>query len=66
MLTSDRIAKFDPQTEKSTEYEIPTLGTGVRHIQVGERVNPPTVWVPEDRTNNIARIQFRMDSKSRR
>jgi virginiamycin B lyase len=62
MLSSDRIAEFNPQTESFTEYEIPTLGTEIRHIQVDERTNPPTVWVPEDRTNKIARIQFRTGS----
>ena len=59
MLNSDRIAKFDPATEKFTEYELPTRGTEIRHIQVDASTNPPTVWVPYDRTNKIARIQFR-------
>jgi streptogramin lyase len=59
MLNSDRIAKFDPSTEKFTEYELPTRGTEIRHIQVDASTNPPTVWVPYDRTNKIARIQFR-------
>jgi streptogramin lyase len=59
MLNSDRIAKFDPITEKFTEYELPTRGTEIRHIQVDASTNPPTVWVPYDRTNKIARIQFR-------
>jgi streptogramin lyase len=59
MLNSDRIAKFDPATEKFTEYTLPTRGTEIRHIQVDSSTNPPTVWVPYDRTNKIARIQFR-------
>ena len=59
MLNSDRIARFDPATEKFTEYELPTRGTEIRHIQVDSSTNPPTVWVPYDRTNKIARIQFR-------
>ena len=58
MLNSDRIAKFDPATEKFTEYELPTRGTEARHIRVDSSTNPPTVWVPYDRTNKIARIQF--------
>ena len=59
MLNSDRIAKFDPATEKFTEYTLPTRGTEIRHIQVDNATNPPTVWLPYDRTNKIARIQFR-------
>jgi virginiamycin B lyase len=59
MLNSDRIAKFDPATEKFTEYTLPTRGTEIRHIQVDSTTNPPTVWLPYDRTNKIAKIQFR-------
>jgi streptogramin lyase len=59
MLNSDRIAKFDPSSEKFTEYMLPTRGTEIRHIQVDSSTNPPTVWLPYDRTNKIARIQFR-------
>ena len=59
MLNSDRIAKFDPATEKFTEYTLPTRGTEIRHIQVDASTNQPTVWLPYDRTNKIARIQFR-------
>jgi streptogramin lyase len=65
MLSSDRIARFDPQTASFTEFEIPTLGTEIRHIQADASTNPPTVWVPEDRTNKIARIQFRTGSETR-
>jgi virginiamycin B lyase len=59
MLNSDRIARFDPATEKFTEFELPTRGTEIRHIQVDNTTTPPTVWLPYDRTNKIARIQFR-------
>ncbi len=59
MLNSDRFAKFDPTTEKFTEYVLPTRGTEIRHIQVDSSTNPPTVWLPYDRTNKIARVQFR-------
>jgi hypothetical protein len=38
---------------------LPTRGTEIRHIQVDSSMNPPTVWLPYDRTNKIARIQFR-------
>jgi streptogramin lyase len=59
MLNSDRVARFDPATEKFTEFTLPTRGTEIRNIQVDSSSNPPTVWLPYDRTNKIARIQFR-------
>jgi virginiamycin B lyase len=59
MLNSDRIARFDPATEKFTEFALPTRGTEIRHIQVDNSTNPPTVWLPYDRTNKIARVRFR-------
>lgn len=59
MLNADRVAKFDPATEKFTDYTLPTRGTEIRHIQVDTNTNPPTVWLPYDRTDKIARIQFR-------
>jgi streptogramin lyase len=59
MLNSDRIARFDPATEKFTEFQLPTRGTEIRHIQVDNSTIPPTVWLPYDRTNKIARVQFR-------
>lgn len=62
MLNSDRIARFDPATETFTEFQLPTRGTEIRHITVDSSTNPPTVWLPYDRTNKIARIQFRESS----
>ncbi len=59
LLNSDRIAKFDPATEKFTEYVLPTRGTEIRNIQVDSSTNPPTIWLPYDRTNKVARVQFR-------
>jgi streptogramin lyase len=62
MLNSDRIARFDPTAEKFTEFVLPTRGTEIRHIQADSSTNPPTIWLPYDRTNKIARIQFRTDT----
>jgi streptogramin lyase len=62
LKNADRIAKFDPETEKFTDYFLPTRGTETRHIIVDNSTNPPTVWTPYNRTNKIARIQFRTGS----
>lgn len=56
---SDRIFKFNPVTEKFTEYQLPTLGTGPRHIHVDNSTNPPTIWLPYFRISRVARVQFR-------
>ena len=58
-LNGDRILKFNPFTEKFTEYPLPTLGTNVRFIDVDNSTDVPTLWVPCTGANKIARVQFR-------
>jgi streptogramin lyase len=58
-MNHDVLTKFDPKTERFTEYPLPTRGTEIRHVQVDNRTDPPTVWAPYNRTNKIVRIQFR-------
>ena len=55
---SDIILRFDPATQRFTEFALPTRGTEIRFIAVDDRTNPPTVWVPYWRANKIARLQF--------
>ena len=59
LMNQDLVAKFDPRTNKFTEYPLPTRGTEARQIYADNRTDPPTIWVPYNRTNKIARIQFR-------
>ena len=58
-MNLDRIVKFDPKTEKFTEYKMPTLGSEIRHIVADDSTNPPTIWAPYNRSNKIVRLQFR-------
>jgi len=58
-MSHDALTKFDPRTERFTEYRLPTRGTEIRHVQVDNRTDPPTVWAPYNRTNKIVRLQFR-------
>ena len=58
-MNHDVLTKFDPKTERFTEYRLPTRGTEIRHVQVDNRSNPPTVWAPYNRTNKIVRLEFR-------
>jgi streptogramin lyase len=57
-MNHDVLTKFDPKTERFTEYTLPTRGTEIRHVQVDNSTNPPTVWAPYNRTNKVVRIQF--------
>ena len=59
LTNADRIAKFDPKTEKWTTYQLPSLGTETRFIAVDDRKDSVEVWTPYWRTNRLARLQFR-------
>jgi virginiamycin B lyase len=62
MLNTDMIAKFNPTTEKFTEYQMPSRGTDMRHLVLDYSTNPPAIFIPYNRSNKIARIQFRKAS----
>lgn len=59
MINSDRVARFDPSTEKFTEYFLPTRGTEIRHIGIDNRPTVPEIWICYDRPGKIARLQLR-------
>jgi streptogramin lyase len=59
LMNADRVARFDPQSEKWTEFHLPTRGTETRFIAVDNRTEPVEVWTPYWRTSKLARIQFR-------
>lgn len=58
-MNHDALTKFDPRTERFTEYYLPTRGTEIRHVQVDNRTNPPTIWAPYNRMNKVVRLQLR-------
>ena len=62
MLNTDMIAKFNPATQKFTEYHMPSRGTDIRHLVVDYHTNPPEIFIPYNRSNKIARLQFRKAS----
>ena len=57
-MNNDVLTKFDPKTERFTEYPLPTRGTEIRHVQVDNRTDPPTVWAPYNRTNKSYAYSF--------
>jgi len=58
-INQDAIVKFNPTTERFTEYYLPTRGTEIRLVQVDNTTDPPTVWASYNRSNKVARLQFR-------
>jgi len=65
-ISGDVLTKFDPKTERFTEYPLPTLGTEIRHVQVDNRTDPPTVYAPSNRVNKVFRLQFRTAGTAQR
>ena len=59
MFNNDSVGKFDPATEKWTEYMLPTHGAEVRHIALIDQQYPPVVVVAYWRSSKVARLQFR-------
>ena len=57
-MNHDVLTKFDPRTERFTEYVLPTRGTEIRHVQIDNRTDPVTVWAPYNRSNKVVRLQF--------
>ncbi len=64
LLNVDRVDKFNPYTETFTEYPLPSLGTGTRHLAVDDTTEIPTLWLAYNRLGKIARIQFRTAAES--
>ncbi len=59
LMNADRVARFDPKTEKWTTFQLPTIGTETRFIAVDNGKDTVEVWTPYWRTSKLARIQFR-------
>jgi len=59
MMNNDSVGRFDPKTEKWTEYMLPTRGAESRHIAVLDKGGQTTVVVPYWRSSKVARLQFR-------
>ena len=57
------IAKFDPKTEKWTEFFLPTLGTETRHISILERNGRIQLGLPYSRVSKVARMEIRTEAE---
>ena len=61
-LNSDHVYKFNPFSERWTAYRIPALGMDMRHVEVDNSTNPPTIWTAYFKANKLVRLQFREGS----
>ena len=62
MTNTDMVARFNPTTQRFTLFHLPTRGTDVRNIAFDNTTTPITVYIPYDRENRVARLQFRKPS----
>ena len=58
-MNSDHVFRFNPFTERWTAYRIPALGMDMRHVEVDNRPDPPTIWTSYFKANKVVRLQFR-------
>jgi len=61
LMSDDRVAKFDPNSEKYTLYKLPTNGCEARNIAMDDLRGD--VWVPCIRASKVARLRFRTASE---
>jgi len=62
MLNTDMIAKYDPSSKKFTWFQMPSRGTDMRHLAFDYSTTPMSIYIPYNRSNKVARIQFRKAS----
>lgn len=62
---SGTFAKFDPKTEKWTEYYVPSLGFETHQIGVFDHNGPTQIALADERNSKIARVQFRTPDELR-
>lgn len=59
LMTSERVARYDPKNNTWTEFLLPNHGTETRHMAVDNFKPQVEGWTPYWRTNQMARIQIR-------
>lgn len=62
---SGTITKFDPKTEKWTEYSLPSLGLETHQIGVFDHDGPTQIAVADERNSKIAHLRFRTQEEVR-
>jgi streptogramin lyase len=55
-MASDRVLRFDPQSERSIEYLLPRP-TNIRRVFVDNSTSPVTFWAGNNHGAEIVRVQ---------
>jgi len=64
LWSTDKVAKYDPSTDKWTLFDLPTRGTESRHISLLERSGQPMrVIVPYERGRKVAVMTPRSEAE---
>src|SRR5258706_4101189 len=64
LWSTDKVAKYDPNADKWTLFELPNRGTESRHISLLEKDGQPMrVIVPYERTRKVAVLTPRSDAE---
>jgi streptogramin lyase len=59
LTNGDSVARFDPKTEKWTEFPLPGRGINLRHISLDERGGITRIVVGYTRNSKVARMEIR-------
>ena len=62
---SGTITKFDPKTEKWTEYSLPTQSFDTHQIGVLDQDGPTQIAIACTRNSRVARMEFRTQEQVR-
>ncbi len=55
--TADKIARFDPKTEKWTEFSLPIAESDARRIEL-DPTNPNRIWWSGDTSSHLGYIEL--------
>jgi streptogramin lyase len=61
LFNGDAVAKFDPKTERWTEYPLPTRGVEMRHVAITDVHGNTEVVLSEFRVGRVAVMHFRTE-----
>jgi streptogramin lyase len=56
---SGTISKFDPKTEKWTEYSLPAMGMETHQLGIYDHNGPTQIAIADERNSKIDRVRFR-------
>jgi streptogramin lyase len=55
-MANDRVARIDPKTGQTTEYQLPK-STNVRRVWIDNSTTPVTFWVGSNHGASIVKVE---------